>query len=147
MRFDSESLQPPLFTRMIPFSISCPQGRLYLLWRWLRDLELNSMPKRHTIETFTGSKFGSIYVLKYWLHGWRASIFLLAVWLMALLMTSYWFRVAEMTACFLKTTEIIHICNQTEASNWVVFTTSFEHKNNYYIWDALWVMYITTMSC
>ena len=120
--------------------------RIYLVFRWLRDYELMRMDKRHTIATFSNTKFNNIFVLKRWLHGYRASFFLVIVWLLAMFLCAYWFRSAELTACYLKTTKLQEICSIPRASEWVLFAQKYEHQNNYYIWDSLWLMYITTSS-
>ena len=51
--------------------------RLYLIWRYYRDVVLHNLPMRHTIASFTSARFGTVYVLKKSLHGWRAPVFLL----------------------------------------------------------------------
>ncbi len=120
--------------------------RIYLVFRWLRDLEFSKMAKRHTIATFAGAKFNNVYVFKRWLHGWNAILFLTSVWILCIFLEGYWFRAAEVTACFLKTTKMQEICSQTQAREWVLYARTFEHVNQYYIWDSLWLMYITTAS-
>jgi hypothetical protein len=120
--------------------------RIYLVFRWLRDLEFSKMAKRHTIESFTGAKFNNVYIFKRWLHGWNATLFLTFVWILCIFMEGYWFRAAEVTACYLKTTKMQEICSQTQAREWVLYARTFEHINQYYIWDSLWLMYITTAS-
>ena len=120
--------------------------RIYLFFRWLRDYELSKMAKRHTIESFAGAKFNNKYICKRWLHGWNASLFLTLVWGLCIFMCAYWYRSAEITACYLKTTKMQEICNHSRSSEWILYAKTFEHTNQYYIWDSLWLMYITTAS-
>jgi hypothetical protein len=120
--------------------------RIYLVFRWLRDCELSKMRKRHTIASFAGAKFDNVYIFKRWLHGWNGAFFITSVWVLSLLMCGYWFRSGEITACYLKTTKLQEICSGSRASEWVLYARSFEHVNQHYIWDSLWLMYITTAS-
>lgn len=176
--------------------------RFYLIWRYYRDVVLYNLPKRHTIASFTSARFGTIYVLKKSLHGWRAPVFLLgesqnliswsndtrlcspanangpdilpracanilsdsgafsfpalpifrrcrlisASWFVSLCFCAYWYRAAEVTACFLKTTKMRDVCSLPEADVWELFGTRFEKHNDYYFWDSFWLMYITTLT-
>jgi len=120
--------------------------RIYLFFRWLRDYELSTMAKRHTIASFAGAKFDSVYIFKRWLHGWNASLFLTFFWGLCIFMLAYWYRSAEITACYLKTTKMHEVCSKSRSSEWILYAKTFEHINQYYIWDSLWLMYITTAS-
>lgn len=68
------------------------------------------------------------------------------MWAVSLCFWAYWFRAAEVTACFLKTTKMKDVCSMPEASTWELFGTQFEKHNDYYFWDSFWLMYITTMT-
>ena len=120
--------------------------RIYLFFRWLRDYELSTMAKRHTIASFAGAKFDNVYIFKRWLHGWNASLFLTLFWGLCIFLLAYWYRSAEITACFLKTTKMHEVCSKSRSSEWILYAKTFEHINQYYIWDSLWLMYITTAS-
>ena len=120
--------------------------RIYLVWRYYRDLVLFHTEKRHTIASFTGAKFGTGYVLKWSMRGWHAVPFMMVVWTIAIVISAYWYRAAELTACSLPTTRMVELCSQAEASEWSLYEEKFIHNNDYYIWDALWLMYITTMT-
>jgi hypothetical protein len=66
--------------------------RIYLLWKYLRDLTLNSIPKRHMITRFTGAEFRSIYVLKGLLRGRHGLVMIGTLWLVLIWIAAYAFR-------------------------------------------------------
>jgi hypothetical protein len=119
--------------------------RIYLVWRYYRDWVLFHLARRHTIASFSGAKFGTVFVLKKSLHGWRATLFILACWMVSLVLVSYWYRSAEFSACYLPTTKA-KVCSQSEASEWRLFQETFQHHNDPYIWDSMWLMFITTLT-
>ena len=120
--------------------------RIYLVWRYYRDFVLYNIQKRHTIASFTGAKFGTSFVLKHSLTGWHTIPFIVIIWTMAIFLCAYVYRAAEISACFLKTTKSTEVCSQPRATEWQLYDNVYEHHNEVYIWDALWLMYITTMT-
>jgi len=78
--------------------------RFYLVWRYVRDFMFLGLKSRHTIQNFTGIKFGSRIVMKFLMNGWSSTLIILIIWGICILILGYWMRAAEMTACYLKTT-------------------------------------------
>ena len=66
--------------------------RVYLLWKYVRDRQLLMIPKRHTIQRFTGAEFNSMYVLKELLRGRNGPVTIALIWLLAIWVGAYAFR-------------------------------------------------------
>ena len=120
--------------------------RCYLIWRYMRDYYLHKLPKRLTIEEFTGANFGSNYVFKHNLHGWPGAFAIICFWGLGLLCCGYWYRAAEITACKLPSTLSPRCSSEERAHAWILFGTDFEHVNDVYIWDHMWLVLITSLT-
>lgn len=118
--------------------------RLYLAWRVYRDTELNRIPKRYVIENYTGAVFGSIYVLKSRLNGWVGVWTMLVMWASLVVIFAYWFRAAEFTVCEFAVTQSPEC--KTAKTTWSLFNEEYEHHNEIYMWDSLWLNIITTLT-
>ena len=119
--------------------------RIYLVWKYLRDRELLKIPQSHMISGFTGAHFGSVYVLKKLFRGWLGLRTMALLWILAIVVFSYWFRAAEITACSLETT-VTDVCQLHEASNWQLYGLDLQVHKGFYIWDALWFMCVSTLT-
>jgi hypothetical protein len=60
---------------------------------------------RHTISKFSSVNFGGLFAFKQLLVGWDAVGVLACWWLILIIITAYWYRIAEASACALTTTE------------------------------------------
>ena len=122
--------------------------RLYLFLPVVRDYELRRLPKRHTISSFTNTKMNSAFALKRILNGHDAMLVIGCFWASSFLITGYWFRAVEISACGLQTTTN-PLCNVRAAKFWTLESDSsneFEKRNDLYLWNAFWGMFITATS-
>jgi len=119
--------------------------RCYLIYRYLRDRYLHSVPKRKTIQAVTDANLGAIYLFKLNTHGWHGAGVIIMLWGFCILMCGYWYRSAEMTACQLPST-VTARCQEHRAQNWLLFGQETKHVNDVYIWDALWLCLITSLT-
>jgi len=127
--------------------------RLFLFWKCFRDAATSSLPRRHTVSSFTGVRMDSAFVLKRILNSPQAFGFIAGVWLLLLLVSSYWFRCFELSACFFGSSQY-PLCESLEAKVWVldfqgehnttVNVDAFEKVNDLYIQNALWAMFTTS---
>ncbi|EKX31032.1 hypothetical protein GUITHDRAFT_149535 [Guillardia theta CCMP2712] len=127
--------------------------RLLLFWKCFRDSAISSLPRRHTVSSFTGVRMDSAFVLKRILNSPQAFSFIAALWLLLIVIAGYWFRCLELSACFFGTSQ--HpLCESEEAKVWVMSfhgehntTTNaeaFEKVNDLYIQNAMWAMFTTS---
>ena len=121
--------------------------RVYLIWPVLRDHFLSTFPRRHTIASFTHTRMDSAFAFKCIMQGPTAIMYAGLFWIIGIFLTGYWFRAAEVTACFFKTT-VSAECNKESAKLWVTGSgySTFEKSNDMYIWNALWGCFITGAS-
>ena len=121
--------------------------RVYLIWPVLRDYFLDAFPRRHTIASFTHTRMDSAFAFKCIMQGPTAIMYTGLFWIIGIFLTGYWFRAAEVTACFFNTTASAE-CNQDSAKHWVSGSgySMFEKTNDMYIWNALWGVFITGAS-
>ena len=130
-------------------TLSCVYNsfRVYLLWPVLRDHFLSAFPRRYTIASFTHTRMDSAFAFKCIMQGPSAIMYTGFFWIIGVFLTGYWFRAAEVTACFFNTT-VSAECNQDSAKHWVSGSgySMFEKTNDMYIWNALWGVFITGAS-
>jgi len=122
--------------------------RIYLLWPVVRDCVLVSLPKRHTISTFTSTEMHSAFAFKRIMNSRSAFRDIGIAWAMSFLWTGYWFRAAEVNAC-LFASAVSPECQQEIARVWRLESGSanaFEKVNDLYLWNSLWGMFITATS-
>ena len=122
--------------------------RLYLFLPVVRDYELRRLPKRHTISSFTNTGMNSAFALKRILNGHDAMLVIGCFWASSFLITGYWFRAVEISACGLQTTTN-PLCNVRAAKFWTLESdrsNEFEKRNDLYLWNAFWGMFITATS-
>ena len=120
--------------------------RLYLVWRYYRDHFLHKVPKRLTVESFTGARFGSVYMFKTNMHGRTGARNIVIFWCLSILMCGYWMRSAEMNACHLPSTISVRCRNEVRATSWVLFGQEFEHVNNLHLLDSTWLCLISSLT-
>jgi hypothetical protein len=96
------------------------------------------------IENYTGAVFGSIYVLKSRLNGWVGVWTMLVMWASLVVIFAYWFRAAEFTVCEFAVTQSPEC--KTAKTTWSLFNEEYEHHNEIYMWDSLWLNIITTLT-
>ena len=123
--------------------------RLYLLWRVIRDWMVSDLPKRRSLAGFQKLNIGSAFAIKRMLNSWYSLVYLTAIWFCLLFLLAYWFRAVEVTACQLPgipASELNTKCDSNGASEWNVAGTSFQKVNDYYMYNAMWVMIVTSTS-
>ena len=81
------------------------------------------------------------------LNGPYAVPFIIVLWFGCIVWTAYLFRLLESTACEFE----YHVdprCEDENALIWTLGNTAdyFEKKNDYWIWNSLWIMWATTSS-
>ena len=119
--------------------------RAYLLWKYFRDRKFLSMPKKHLIAGFTGAETNSVYAIKIMLRGATGLLTIAVMWFSSIIMIAYWYRAAEITACSLNTT--LHPkCQLERAHTWSLYGSEFHHNNEVFLWDAIWLMFISTLT-
>ena len=119
--------------------------RCYLIYRYLHDRYLHSIPKRRTIMALTDSNLGATYMFKLHTHGWTGAGIIIMLWGFCILICGYWYRAAEITACQLPST-VTTRCQEYRAQTWLLFGQETKHVNDVYIWDALWVCLVTSLT-
>lgn len=123
--------------------------RLYLLWRILIFWLSSDLRKRHTLMGFQEFRIGTIFAVKRLLNSWWASVYLSGMWFSALFLLAYWFRSVEVTACLLPGVpkdEHSPSCDLHGATECVVAGKTFTKVNDYYVYNAFWLMIITSTS-
>ena len=86
------------------------------------------------------------FAFKSLMNGWSALPSITLAWLSMLLITGYWFRAAENTACGFKTT-LDPICKTEQATRWSLDGVEYYDKvNDLYIQNALWAMFISSLT-
>ena len=121
--------------------------RIYLIWPVVRDSILETLPRRHTISAFTNVQMSSAFAFKVIMNDELLSlVFIAACWSLCFLLTGYWFRAAEFSACLLPTAESLQ-CNDRHARVWRLesdIAAEFEKSNDPYLWNAMWGMFTTS---
>jgi len=118
--------------------------RLYLVARCFTDWILARMPKRHTVATYAAVDLGTSYAFKQLFNGWGGVYYVMMTWTILLGVFGYWFRAAEMTACFFPSTTEDR-CLEDRAKIWSLDGVStFEKENDLYIQNAIWAMLVTS---
>jgi len=121
--------------------------RIYLLWPVVRDAVLESLPRRHTISSFSKVQMGSGFALKVILNDEVMSMVFIAIcWSLCFLLTGYWFRAAEFSACLLPTATRVE-CDDRHAKFWRLesdISAEFQKRNDPYLWNAMWGMFTTS---
>ena len=123
--------------------------RIYLVWPVIRDQILSSLPKRTSISAFTKTPMGSAFAAKVIMNNTAASmLFIGSCWAVTYILTGYWFRAAEISACLLPSAK--HpLCSDERARLWRIESdaaSEFEKTNDLYVWNAMWCMLITSTS-
>lgn len=78
--------------------------RIYLLFPVIRDIILNDLPLRHTISSLTDTETGAVFAFKVALNDKTLSmVFIACFWGISCILTGFWFRAAEFSACLLPT--------------------------------------------
>ena len=98
---------------------------------------------------FQEFRIGTIFAVKRLLNSWWASVYLSGMWFSALFLLAYWFRSVEVTACLLPGVpkdEHSPSCDLHGATEWVVAGKTFTKVNDYYVYNAFWLMIITSTS-
>jgi hypothetical protein len=98
---------------------------------------------------FQEFRIGSIFALKRLLNSWWASVYLSGMWFSTLFLLAYWFRSVEVTACLLPGVpkdEHSPSCDLHGATECVVAGKTFTKVNDYYVYNAFWLMIITSTS-
>uniref|UniRef100_A0A7S0WHU2 Potassium channel domain-containing protein n=1 Tax=Hemiselmis tepida TaxID=464990 RepID=A0A7S0WHU2_9CRYP len=118
--------------------------RLYLVARCFTDWILARMPKRHTVATYAAVDLGTSYAFKQLFNGWGGVYYVMVSWTILLGLFGYWFRAAEMTACFFPST-VDDRCVEASAIQWTVDGVNyFEKENDLYMQNAIWAMLVTS---
>uniref|UniRef100_A0A7S1E3M7 Potassium channel domain-containing protein n=1 Tax=Hemiselmis andersenii TaxID=464988 RepID=A0A7S1E3M7_HEMAN len=117
--------------------------RAYLILRVVKDHVLLGLPLRHTISKFTSVQFAALFSFKFLLVGWHAVVHLASWWGVLIIVSGYWYRIAENSACQLSTTESI-ACEHPRALQWSLTGQTFEQTNDPYYYNPVWVMFITS---
>jgi len=123
--------------------------RLYLFWRVIRDWMVSDLPKRRSLAGFQRLHIGSAFAIKRMLNSWYSLAYLTTIWFCLLFLLSYWFRAVEVTACQLPgipASELNPRCASPGASEWNVAGSSFLKVNDYYMYNAMWFMIVTSTS-
>jgi hypothetical protein len=123
--------------------------RLYLIWRVIRDWMVNDLPKRRTLAGFQRLSIGSAFAIKRMLNSWYSLVYLTALWFSLLFLLAYWFRAVEVTACQLPgvpNSERNPRCDAPGASEWYMSGNAFKKVNDYYLYNSMWFMIITSTS-
>jgi hypothetical protein len=123
--------------------------RLYLLWRVIRNWMVEDLPKRCTLAGFQRFTIGSGFAVKRMLHSWLAVFYLGGMWFGFLFLLAYWFRAVEVTACQLPgIPESLRNpwCDTEGAKEWTVGVSTFSKVNDYYMYNAMWFMCVTSTS-
>ena len=100
--------------------------RLFLLWRFFRDMLLRTLPKRFVLAKHTSVRFGNRFAFKTVLNSVRAPLTLAILWMTALLFLAFWYRAVEMTACVFSPPHLLNPACKLE-------TAQVRHKNGSYI--------------
>jgi hypothetical protein len=98
---------------------------------------------------FQEFRIGSIFALKRLLNSWWASVYLSGMWFSTLFLLAYWYRSVEVTACLLPgipKDQQSPSCDLHGAMEWVVTGRTFTKVNDYYMYNAFWLMIITSTS-
>lgn len=120
--------------------------RSYLLWRVIKHRMLDAYPKRHTVATYTQTELQSSFAVKVMFDGWFAAFYVAHLWLFLMVVLGYWYRSAEITACFFESATH-STCDETEATQWTSDGVNFfEKTNDFYISNAAWAMFVTATS-
>ncbi|EKX47702.1 hypothetical protein GUITHDRAFT_106691 [Guillardia theta CCMP2712] len=119
--------------------------RLYLLWPVLKDQVLQSLPKRHTISSFTNIPMGSSFVVKKVIRSKFSLLFITILWLISVFLFAF---------CILTATGQRHRPGRStsEARRKHEFLlllaefvpAEFEKKNDLWYQNAVWAMFVTS---
>lgn len=110
----------------------------------VRSLALNDLPGRHTVSMLASVQLGSSFAFKRLLNSWHAVLWLTVGWALLFAVMGYWYRAAEISACFLP--YAYHpSCARDDAKVWTVDGIEyFEKSNDFYMQNAAWVIFITS---
>ena len=123
--------------------------RVFLFWGCFREWVLGKLPRRHTVASFTRIQLNSAFTIKLLLNGRYAVHFIAILWLILLLISGYWFRAVELTACQFGTSKNPN-CGNDNAKRWIIDfgAGSLSGQPNYltkvndpYLQNALWSMF------
>ena len=114
-------------------------------WRFFIQYTVSSIPKRHTIATFCGVNFNSIWVLKKSYDSWSGVYVTSGFWIGVIAILGFAFRVSEHTACLLDFTD--HPDCQTERGLLITYDQGaswLPRDQENYPGTAWWLMFITS---
>eukprot|EP00293_Proteomonas_sulcata_P009046 CAMPEP_0184305260 /NCGR_PEP_ID=MMETSP1049-20130417/14575_1 /TAXON_ID=77928 /ORGANISM="Proteomonas sulcata, Strain CCMP704" /LENGTH=569 /DNA_ID=CAMNT_0026617277 /DNA_START=26 /DNA_END=1735 /DNA_ORIENTATION=+ len=120
--------------------------RLYVLWRVFRDWILSDLPATHSISLISEVHLGSRFAFKRILNGPHAGAYIACFWASMTLLMGYWFRSAELQACFFSSAK--HPGCQEHNARWWKLSggETFEKNNDLYMQNSLWLIFITATS-
>jgi hypothetical protein len=138
--------------------------KVYHLWRWLRVVFVHTIPRRHTIASFTGIQLDTIFSLKQMLSARGALRGICATWALTLVILGYWLRAVENTACQFglphptalsshasaegpQASTALHArCLEHNARFWTVHSIVGEQEkvNDPYLWNFVWYAFSTS---
>jgi hypothetical protein len=121
--------------------------RFYLLWRVVRDWQLNDLPKRHTLMGFQHFNMGTSFAVKRMLRSVYSLLILLTIWTALLCCLAYWYRAVEISACLLPgipAAQQDERCFEDGAIEWTIAGRTFIKTNDYYFANAFWLMIVTS---
>lgn len=148
--FIMEDMGPNIYVlRSETMMASFNMVRLYLIWRVIRDWMVDDLPKRFTLAGFQRLKIGTSFAIKRMLNSWYAIVYLALAWFAILFLLAYWFRAVEITACQLPgipAEEMHERCLEQGATEWGIGRNAFTKVNDYYMYNAIWFMIVTSTS-
>lgn len=119
--------------------------RVYLLWRPFRTWMTSDISNKHNIAAALNLHLESLFVIKRIVNSWNALLYLAFFWMLAIVAFGYVYRCTEATACAFKYT--VHAdCLLPNAQYWVIYGTKFDKSNDLFVWNAMWLTFVTMTS-
>lgn len=124
-------------------------AKMYQLWPVLREICYMDLPKRHFIARMTKVKLGSTFALKRLLNSQYAVVIVAIAWIYIVVVLSLLYRNFELTACeYPGWKGVDPICDTENAKTWAdeTFKKPFRKINDYRIFSAVWVVFVTSFT-
>jgi len=119
--------------------------RIYLLWRPFRTWMTSDISNKHNIAAALNVHLETLFVIKRIVNSWNALLYLAFFWMLSIVSFGYVYRCTEATACQLNYT--IHTdCLLPNAQYWVIYGTKLEKSNDLFVWNAMWLTFVTMTS-
>lgn len=116
--------------------------RIYLLWRPFRTWMTSDISNKHNIAAALNVRLETLFVIKRIVNSWNALFYLSFFWTLSIVSFGYVYRCTEATACDFKHT--LHTdCLLPNAQYWVIYGTRLQKSNDLFVWNAMWLTFVT----